>query len=595
MSHLHVLQRTGIIDQWSDDSIDGGDKWRDEIDKAISKADLAIFLISRNFLNSEFIMEEEVPALLKRCEEDGMIVFPIIARHCHWQTQDWLRNFNVRPKNGDPVWPEGDIDKKLTKLVGEIERAIRKPTLSSSQHLPDQKKNKKNKGHLVEYRTNMTEIMSCFFDRQNRIWAHDTSEVNIFQVNIFDPVEKILLPKLRYKNFLQSPWNESLICSDWDGALYQFNSKSFAERWVIRKPKFNDLPIHSLAVGEKNHLVVGTWNGKLLSWNEEGKLLLADCPVSLPYLPTRILSLPDGTICVVDQANFLRLFRVDGKELWTWRADRAILDIWFYQKGSNPAVFFLLLADNQIIKIRSGEKSPEAMEKVGGRVLSLSHSSQADANRWSVMALEGGVITWLSWSPFQILQNYNVEVGFEVRTIQAVYDAQRPNTFIALGLSREGELFSLVNKKVEVHSCGPADSFLLDNYGRFLVMVNKTSLTLISNPAINPSTCQVEVVDSNGSLVVGMYKELSVRLKNTGSIPICKIRARLQGDDCIQPSSIEYNHPIFPEETIGITLLAKALAAGDTLPLELHLELEDDFGQSVHAVDFRLFIQAKER
>lgn len=126
--HLGVLQYAAdMIDLWSDNRIGGGEYWKQEIIKAMSRAKVAIFLISANFLNSKFIKEEEVPTLIQRQKQDGLIVFPIIARHCAWREVEWLAQMNVRPKNGSPVWRDGGIhaDEELSIIAEQVAGIIK--------------------------------------------------------------------------------------------------------------------------------------------------------------------------------------------------------------------------------------------------------------------------------------------------------------------------------------------------------------------------------------------------------------------------------------------------------------------------------------
>lgn len=57
------------------------------IQKNLAEADLMLLLISADFLASDDLMEQEWPILLKRHQEDGTTVIPIITRACNWQ--DW--------------------------------------------------------------------------------------------------------------------------------------------------------------------------------------------------------------------------------------------------------------------------------------------------------------------------------------------------------------------------------------------------------------------------------------------------------------------------------------------------------------------------
>ncbi len=52
------------IDFWDDSKIQSGQKWLDEIEKALSEATVAILLLSPDFFASDFISSKEVPKLL---------------------------------------------------------------------------------------------------------------------------------------------------------------------------------------------------------------------------------------------------------------------------------------------------------------------------------------------------------------------------------------------------------------------------------------------------------------------------------------------------------------------------------------------------
>lgn len=82
---LGVLELEGELSLWHDRKSAAGDDWLAEIKKAIASADAAVLLISADFLTSEFIHDEELPALLKRRDEDGLRVIPLIVRPCPWQ------------------------------------------------------------------------------------------------------------------------------------------------------------------------------------------------------------------------------------------------------------------------------------------------------------------------------------------------------------------------------------------------------------------------------------------------------------------------------------------------------------------------------
>jgi tetratricopeptide (TPR) repeat protein len=124
--HLKVLERHGSLSFWDDRQIAAGQEWRAEIKSALDSADAAILLISTDFLGSNFINDEEVPAILQRRISDGMKVFPLVVRSCLWQKVPWLEPLQARPIDGKPLgrFRGDDIDRILAELVSEIDALL---------------------------------------------------------------------------------------------------------------------------------------------------------------------------------------------------------------------------------------------------------------------------------------------------------------------------------------------------------------------------------------------------------------------------------------------------------------------------------------
>jgi hypothetical protein len=77
--HLKPLEREGIVDLWSDRRLELGDQWRKEIEGALSRARIALLLVSADFMASDFIQEAELPKLLSAAEQGGCRVIPILV------------------------------------------------------------------------------------------------------------------------------------------------------------------------------------------------------------------------------------------------------------------------------------------------------------------------------------------------------------------------------------------------------------------------------------------------------------------------------------------------------------------------------------
>jgi hypothetical protein len=56
---------------WNDSQLNPGDRWKEEIKNAISRAKIFVLLGSANFFASKFIKKNELPPILKAAEESG--------------------------------------------------------------------------------------------------------------------------------------------------------------------------------------------------------------------------------------------------------------------------------------------------------------------------------------------------------------------------------------------------------------------------------------------------------------------------------------------------------------------------------------------
>src|SRR5438046_9158723 len=80
LSHLRVLERQGIADVWETSDLRAGVDWATEIEKTINQSDIAVLLVSPSSLASDFIVTQELPALLKRRKKEGVVALSILVR-----------------------------------------------------------------------------------------------------------------------------------------------------------------------------------------------------------------------------------------------------------------------------------------------------------------------------------------------------------------------------------------------------------------------------------------------------------------------------------------------------------------------------------
>lgn len=122
--HLNVLKKyVSDIKYWEDTQLRGGDRWKEEIEKAINKADVAILLVSTDFLASDFITTDELPPILKKAEDNGTKILPLIVSPCAFTLSE-LRVFqaiNSPDKTlADIASDEAAVERTFLKVIDII-------------------------------------------------------------------------------------------------------------------------------------------------------------------------------------------------------------------------------------------------------------------------------------------------------------------------------------------------------------------------------------------------------------------------------------------------------------------------------------------
>ncbi len=113
---------------WDDRGIKTGTDWFDEIGKAIAAAQVAILLVSIDFLASEFIEKHEVKPLLERAERGELTVFLIPVRYADWEDQPFAK-FQAATDPTKPLAGMSDHEQDVT--LTQIAKKLKKHLLST--------------------------------------------------------------------------------------------------------------------------------------------------------------------------------------------------------------------------------------------------------------------------------------------------------------------------------------------------------------------------------------------------------------------------------------------------------------------------------
>ncbi|PAY01863.1 hypothetical protein CKO50_07980 [Pseudoalteromonas sp. HM-SA03] len=122
---LVTLRKNGEIHDWNDRLIDVGDKFDSEIKKNLEESDIVCLLISQDFLNSEYCMNEELFRALNQVENGKSRIVPIILDHCMWLDTE-ISNYMAIPKDGTPISEFSSENKAWMQVIESIKKVVKK-------------------------------------------------------------------------------------------------------------------------------------------------------------------------------------------------------------------------------------------------------------------------------------------------------------------------------------------------------------------------------------------------------------------------------------------------------------------------------------
>ena len=122
-THLKLLQRQGLIQQWYDRRIIAGEEWADEIDDNLNQADIILLLISADFIASDYCYKNELEQAMAQHKAGKARVIPIILRPVDWSGTPF-RKLQAFPTNGKPVTSWSNRDEAWLNVETAIKGAI---------------------------------------------------------------------------------------------------------------------------------------------------------------------------------------------------------------------------------------------------------------------------------------------------------------------------------------------------------------------------------------------------------------------------------------------------------------------------------------
>lgn len=138
-THLKPLVRDQNLEIWSDQKIRKGERWRDRIHQQMAMARVGIFLVSADFLASDFIHAEELPPLLEAADREGATLLTIIVRPCEGAFHDSPLS-ELQSMNG-PRTPLSGMSRTqreqvMVEVYNELRTLFRSPAARPARRKP---------------------------------------------------------------------------------------------------------------------------------------------------------------------------------------------------------------------------------------------------------------------------------------------------------------------------------------------------------------------------------------------------------------------------------------------------------------------------
>jgi hypothetical protein len=122
-AHLSPLLRSKKASIWYDERLEPGSFWDDEIKEQLQEADIVLFLVSPQFLGTDYIWDQELTPIIEKSRQKLTTAIPVILRPCDWQNTE-LRHLGALPYKAKPVSEYPNQDAAYLEIVQGVRAVI---------------------------------------------------------------------------------------------------------------------------------------------------------------------------------------------------------------------------------------------------------------------------------------------------------------------------------------------------------------------------------------------------------------------------------------------------------------------------------------
>jgi hypothetical protein len=107
--HFSGLIRSNAISEWDGQAILPGADWQEQIKQKLEQANVILFLISAEFMDSDYIHDVELKKAIERYNQGKVRIIPIILRSCDFRSLP-ISRYQALPTDALPIekWPNED-------------------------------------------------------------------------------------------------------------------------------------------------------------------------------------------------------------------------------------------------------------------------------------------------------------------------------------------------------------------------------------------------------------------------------------------------------------------------------------------------------
>lgn len=123
-THLTVLQKAGLIDNWHKHEVLPGSDWQNAVDEQLNQADIILLFITPHFIASNYCYSVQMKQALEKHESGKARVIPILFRPTFWYDLPFAKLQGLPTSGNKTVSEWKNKDRAYVEIIQGIKKAI---------------------------------------------------------------------------------------------------------------------------------------------------------------------------------------------------------------------------------------------------------------------------------------------------------------------------------------------------------------------------------------------------------------------------------------------------------------------------------------